>query len=876
MRARRAGHVPAESGTRRSRPSRWAPASDGGEELTFVVQRHDARRLHYDFRLERDGVLASWAVPKGVPLEPGRQHLAVHVEDHPLEYGSFEGEIPKGEYGAGTVEIWDRGTYELLEEKKNGGLTVRLHGERLEGIWTLDPGQALRRPEELADPPQARGRRRWPSTREYRPMLATTSKDVPRGDGWLFEIKWDGYRIVSRVRRRGGRAASRRWEDYTQRFPGVARALPSALKSPDFVVDGEVCALDDQGRPSFSAMQQGKPETPIVYFVFDLLEVDGEPLIDLPLSERRARLEELLDRGNRTVRALGDVRRRRGARRGRARSGSSRGSWPSAPSRATCRARGARSGSRSSRHGSARSSSSPATRKGQGRRANSFGSLVLAVREGGELRYVGNVGTGFGEDEIGRLLDEAPPARAAGRAVPRRCRRCRASARRTSLGRAEARRRGRVRRVDARRAPARAGVPGAARGQGRRGGASPSSRSRSVIEDGKRMLKLSNLDKVFFPEDGITKGDLLSYYRAVAPVARSRTCATGRSRSSAIRTGSTGSSSSRRTRRRACPSGSRRVPVEVDHAGEAAAHAHDPGAARQRRAGAALDGEHGLHRPEHVVLAGRQAGPARLRALRPRPVAGRGLPEDVQVALLVRDALDALGLEGFPKTSGSDGMHVLVPVERRHTYAETREFAEIVARALARTHRGLVTTEWTKEKRRGVLIDSNQNGEGKTIASVYSVRPRAGGPVSTPLELGRGERARSIPRRSRWTSCSAASSGFGDLFEPVLTTRQRLDRRPQGASASACLTFERTSGPTGLEAEPPVALLRPVVVVGDEEDEVGAGLACGGTRHDRLACHGRGSQFGLVETSSICASVGRGRGPCSDRPRPRASRSRAR
>src|SRR6266496_796599 len=105
----------------------------------FVVQRHDARRLHYDFRLERDGALASWAVPKGVPLEPGQQHLAVHVEDHPLEYATFHGEIPKGEYGAGTVEIWDRGTYELVEEKPDGGLTVRLHGEKLDGTWTLVP-----------------------------------------------------------------------------------------------------------------------------------------------------------------------------------------------------------------------------------------------------------------------------------------------------------------------------------------------------------------------------------------------------------------------------------------------------------------------------------------------------------------------------------------------------------------------------------------------------------------------------------------------------------------------------------------------------------------------------------------------------------------
>ena len=120
-------------------PEPFAGKRGRSEAPIFVVQRHDARRLHYDFRLERDGVLASWAVPKGVPLEPGQQHLAVHVEDHPLEYGSFEGEIPKGNYGAGTVEIWDRGTYELVEEKKDGGLTVRLHGERLDGLWTLVP-----------------------------------------------------------------------------------------------------------------------------------------------------------------------------------------------------------------------------------------------------------------------------------------------------------------------------------------------------------------------------------------------------------------------------------------------------------------------------------------------------------------------------------------------------------------------------------------------------------------------------------------------------------------------------------------------------------------------------------------------------------------
>src|SRR5438876_8932006 len=168
-----------------------------GKEPIFVVQRHDARRLHYDFRLERDGALASWAVPKGVPLDPGQQHLAVHVEDHPLEYASFEGEIPKGNYGAGTVEIWDEGTYELVEEKRNGGLTVRLHGRRLEGTWALVPAKLsgdpknwllLRKRDEAA---QAKG-----SPRRYAPMLATLSAGLPAGDGWLHEVKWDGYRAL--------------------------------------------------------------------------------------------------------------------------------------------------------------------------------------------------------------------------------------------------------------------------------------------------------------------------------------------------------------------------------------------------------------------------------------------------------------------------------------------------------------------------------------------------------------------------------------------------------------------------------------------------------------------------------------------------------
>ena len=271
-----------------------------GKDPIFVVQRHDARRLHYDFRLERDGALASWAVPKGVPLEPGEQHLAVHVEDHPLSYATFAGEIPAGNYGAGTVEVWDHGTYELVEEKLNGGLTVRLHGEKLNGLWTLVPAKLggdpknwliVKKKEDAATP-------RKPRT--YRPMLATLADGVPAGEEWLHEVKWDGYRAIVTIVGGGVELTSRNGNSLTERFASVARAVGSAVKTPDCVLDGEVCALDEQGRASFSAMQRGSG--PLVLYVFDVLEVDGEPLIDLPLTERRERLVSLLDRRNKTVR----------------------------------------------------------------------------------------------------------------------------------------------------------------------------------------------------------------------------------------------------------------------------------------------------------------------------------------------------------------------------------------------------------------------------------------------------------------------------------------------------------------------------------------------------------------------------------------------
>jgi bifunctional non-homologous end joining protein LigD len=736
----------------------------------FVVQRHDARRLHYDFRLERAGALASWAVPKGIPLEPGQRALAVHVEDHPLEYATFEGEIPKGQYGAGTVEIWDDGTYELVEEKRDGGLTVHLHGRKLEGLWTLVPAKLDGDPKNwllIRKRGDAAAQRH-----EYATMLATPEEHVPSGPGWLHEIKWDGYRIVSYLRGgEGARLLTRRGQNYTDRFANIARELPKALRTPDAVVDGEVCALDENGRPSFSAMQQAKPGTPIVYYIFDLLELEGTPLVERPLSERRAKLADLVDRRNRTVvlsEAFEDGEALYEAAREQHLEGivSKRADSPYREGRRT------REWLKVKAHGRQEFVIAGYT-KGQGRRAGSFGSLVLGVWRGDELAYVGNVGTGFTDKTIDMLLERLRPLE------------------RPEPPFAEVPRLPRVRKSDIvwveptlvaevefvewthdghLRAPS---------FQGLRDDKPAQSVEREEplpheIRKGRRLLKLSNLDKVFWPREGITKGDLLEYYRAVAAVLLPHL--------------------------RDRPFTMRRYPEGIEGHGffqkDAPSHMpdwiprHPAYVSTRTRPPRKKWIQAPLVSDELALLWMVNMGCIDLNTWYSRvdkpdrpdwvlfdldPAPDVGFPETVDVALILKATLDELGLLSYPKTSGSKGIHVLVPIERRHTYGDTREFSEIVAGAIARANRGLATTEWSKARRRGVLIDANQNGEGKTIASVYSVRPKPGAPVSTPLRWDEVKPGLELGAFTMETVLERVRRD-GDLFAGVLSTKQRLDR----------------------------------------------------------------------------------------------------
>ena len=753
---------------RRRRGRTPEPFDDTGgasKRPRFVVQRHAARRLHYDFRLERDGALASWAVPKGIPLRRGERHLAVHVEDHPLEYADFEGTIPAGEYGAGTVEIWDRGSYELLEEKRDGGLTVRLHGERLDGVWTLVPAGLD------GDP------RNWLLLRKdapgggasrYTPMLSTASDALPHGEGWVYEPKWDGFRAIVGVSGGEVTLTSRNGNDLTERFAGVARSARLGIRAADAVLDGEICALDERGRSSFSLLQQGEGTLALV--LFDLLELDSEPLVGLPLEERRRRLGDVLNASVGVVvlspqfddgEALLAAAREQGLEGVVAKRLDSR----YLPGRRGTEWRKVKVKGR-------QEVVVVGYTKGQGRRTGGFGALVVGVHEAGGLRWAGNVGTGFTDAEIERLLGLLKPLERPDSPfseVPKMPR-----VRRSDVVWVEPRlvaevefaewtREGRL------RAPVYVGLREDKSATEVRRERTPLP---AVLRKGRRELRLRNLGKPFWPEEGITKGDLIAYYRDVAEVLVPHL--------------------------RGRPFTMKRYPDgwQGNHFFQKQAPSHMPAWIKRApfpastREGEKKIVDYALVDDELALLWMANMGCIDLHAWSSRvdrphrpdwvmfdldPSEGVGFTEVVTVARLVKETLDLLELEGFPKTSGSRGIHILVPIARRHSYADAREFAAIVAGALARAHPGLVTTEWARQKRRGVLVDANQNGPGKTNASVYSVRPRAGAPVSTPLrweEVVPGL----DPAAFTMDAVLDRVARHGDLFAGVLEGKQSLTK----------------------------------------------------------------------------------------------------
>jgi bifunctional non-homologous end joining protein LigD len=424
------------------------------QKRRFVVQMHRATRLHYDFRLEADGVLASWAVPKGPTLVPGDRRLAMHVEDHPLDYRDFEGNIPAGQYGAGSVIVWDRGTYKLVEgddpgaEIAGGKIKFILHGKKLRGEFTLvkikaredehgEPWLLLKDRDEYDDPkydpgehpesvksgktladiaanPRAPTWQSKPSARQATPrrrsakrdplphlkgvMLATLIDEPFDDPQWLFEIKWDGYRALCTVEEGKLTLVSRNGLDMLKRFPEL-QELASAFASIPVMVDGEIVSLDAHGRSSFQRLQESqKKPAGLTYVAFDLLYADGTDLRSKPLEERKARLERLIRDDGLALYSKHVVDRGQAL-------------FASAVKR---RLEGIIGKNRTSTYQERRSRDWVKIKTGheqefvvggwtepKGSRKG-FGALLLGVYQNKSLQYVGSVGTGFNA----KLLDE--------------------------------------------------------------------------------------------------------------------------------------------------------------------------------------------------------------------------------------------------------------------------------------------------------------------------------------------------------------------------------------------------------------------------------------------------------------------------------------
>ena len=746
----------------------------------FVVQKHAARSLHFDFRLELDGVLVSWAVPKGPSLDPSDKRLAVHVEDHPLEYGDFEGTIPKENYGAGSVIVWDRGLWTAREDPRagmtKGKLLFDLAGYKLRGLFTLvrtkrserdwllikerdghvRQGAALSQEsvlsgmtvEELRDGP-TRARdveaelqrlkvpRRIVHAKEIDWMLAEAREAPPSGDGWLFEIKYDGYRLLAS--REDGRPALklRGGGDASASFPEITRVL-AGLPYDRIVLDGEVVVLDDQGRPSFARLQRrarltrrpdidrASLELPAVFFAFDLLAFGERDTRSLPLTERKRLLQKLVPSAG-PIRFADHVE--------------GRGSDLLEAAQRTglegivCkRAESAYRRGRSADWVKVRFHRADDlvivgyTEPQRGRVG--LGALHLAVREGEGYRYAGRVGTGFSdrqlEDLRRRLDDERRESPAATGAVPKGREHvwtnpaivCEVRYKEWTAD-------GQLRhpvfvrlRDDKRPEECRA----------------PEARSETTEEIAsepaapvERAVRFTNLEKVFWPEEGHTKGDLIAYYRAISPwilnYLRDRPLVMTR-----YPDGIRGKSFFQKDAPGFGPEWLRKERMWSDHGGREIDYFvcdDEPSLLYVINLGtiplhvwASRVGS--LQRPDWCIL-----------DLDPK---GAPMGNVVKVALAARRLCDELELPVYLKTSGSTGLHVMIPLGRQCTFEDSRVLGELLARVLVMEVGEIATIARALDARDGkVYIDFLQNGHGKLLVAPFSARPVPGAQVSTPL-----------------------------------------------------------------------------------------------------------------------------------------------
>jgi len=691
----------------------------------FVVQKHDASRLHYDFRLEEDGVLKSWAVPKGPSLDPAQKRLAVQVEDHPIDYGGFEGTIPKGEYGGGTVMLWDEGSWEPLEDPskgwKKGHLHFRLHGTKLQGGWSLirlkdAPNWLLvKDKDEFADSDRdvttqdvsvKTGRslqqiayhldaeapeRKMPHL--IKPQLATLIKKAPAGDDWLHEIKYDGYRLIAYLERGEVHLLTRGGLDWTAKFPSLVKELQE-LPVQQAILDGEVVVLDEQGLSHFQRLQtyiSNKREGSPSFFLFDLLYLDGQDLRNLPLIQRKESLKTLLS-GKQEVLRFSDhvVGQGQGVLEQACQLGCEgiiskeiEGSYVGRRSRSWLKVK-----CQQSQIFTVVGYTEP-----RGGRSH-FGSLVLAQ----DGKYCGKVGTGFNQERLKSISDQLQPIEESPLKSPPRLQKVHwvKPELQAQVGFSERTDDGILRhpvfyQLEKTR---------------------PSSK-----------FRLTNPDRVIDPSTGITKGQLAAYYERVAdrllPYISDRPL-------SGLRCpdGLGGKCFYQKHRMQGLPASVHSVMVDDEEyvavsTLEGLMALVQMGVVEFHPWGSRRDD---LGRPDRLIFD-------------LDPDVGLGWKNVVEAAFRVKELLLEVGLISFAKTTAGKGLHVVVPLQRRQEWDEAKDFSRTLMEELSSRHPGQYTTNPLKAKRKGkVFLDYLRNGEGSTSVAAYGVRARAGCPISLPID----------------------------------------------------------------------------------------------------------------------------------------------
>ncbi|HEX7902704.1 MAG TPA: DNA ligase D [Chitinophagaceae bacterium] len=771
-------------------------------QFRFVVQRHQASHLHYDFRLELGGVLKSWAVPKGPSLNPSQKRLAVMVEDHPVDYITFKSKIPEGNYGAGTVEIWDHGTFIPVNEKekevserqalqaiKKGEIKFQLKGKKLKGGFVLvrlkndeKNWLLIKHKDEYAvntiyDAEENTGsgvEQKTVASIRYgkgkklhdfiTPMLATAFPTAFDDKDWLYEIKWDGYRAIAALKNGTLDFYSRNGIDFKGRFPSIAQAL---LKiKHDVILDGEIVLLNEKNLPDFQKLQhyENHLNYPLVYYVFDILNLDGKDTMQLPLTDRKKLVKKLLG-NNKTVQycdhiekngiAFLDTAKKQGLEGIIAKKKDSTYS-PGTRSKEWLKLKNVQS--------------TEAVIVGytapQGGRTH-FGSLILASPKarGKQWQYRGHVGTGFSHEKLSSLKKLMTPLQTGESPFKKKVP---VNGKTTWL-------KPKLVADIAYTEMTRDGIfrhPSFLRLRDEKTTETINDESVTEMKEvkrneelkvGKETVAITNRHKIFWPDEGYTKGDVIDYYDKMSPFIlphlKDRPLSLKRN-----------------------PNGIRDEGFYHKDAGENAPAFVKVFPVESESSNKTIDYIVCNNKATLLYLANLgciEINPWNSTTQYPDkptwlvididPAAKNTFEEVVDVALVTKKVFDKAGIACFCKTSGASGLHVYAPMKNKYDYTTVKDFAHIIATMVQEQLPDTTSVERSLKKRGDkIYVDFLQNRSGQTLASAYSLRPKPGATVSTPLDW-KEVTHKLHPSQFTMQNIFERVQKKGDLFDKVLT-----------------------------------------------------------------------------------------------------------